>query len=111
MATLFDAEPLQAAFEELLNATVIELNKRALAAPDAIEKLKGNKLEPYTQAVMEELAIGTPFENTIELIGGQKFPDIVVHKTFGIEVKTTTQNPKISMAKEVFSYKVVVLSF
>ncbi|EAQ50870.1 hypothetical protein [Leeuwenhoekiella blandensis] len=41
---------------------------------------------------MSELAIGTPFENSIELIGGQKFPDIVAKKFYGIEVKSTTQN-------------------
>lgn len=36
--------------------------------------------------------MGQHFENTIELIGGQKFPDIVANKYYGIEVKTTTQN-------------------
>jgi hypothetical protein len=41
---------------------------------------------------MTDLAIGTAFENSIELIGGQKFPDIVAKKYYGIEVKTTTQN-------------------
>ncbi len=41
---------------------------------------------------MAEMAVGTPFENSIELIGGQKFPDIIAHKYYGIEVKTTTQN-------------------
>ena len=41
---------------------------------------------------MTDLAIGTSFENSIELIGGQKFPDIVAKKYYGIEVKTTTQN-------------------
>jgi hypothetical protein len=41
---------------------------------------------------MTDLAIGSPFENSIELIGGQKFPDIVAKKYYGVEVKTTTQN-------------------
>lgn len=41
---------------------------------------------------MTELAVGTPFENSIEVIGGQKFPDIVANRFYGIEVKTTTQN-------------------
>ena len=41
---------------------------------------------------MSELAVGTPFEDSIELIGGQKFPDIIAKKFYGIEVKTTTQN-------------------
>ena len=38
---------------------------------------------------MSELAVGTPFEDSIELIGGQKFPDIIAKKFYGIEVKTT----------------------
>lgn len=41
---------------------------------------------------MIDLAVGSKFENSIELIGGQKFPDIVAKKFYGIEVKTTTQN-------------------
>ncbi len=41
---------------------------------------------------MADLAVGTSFENSIELIGGQKFPDIVAKKYYGVEVKTTTQN-------------------
>ncbi|WP_212744209.1 hypothetical protein [Maribacter sp. ACAM166] len=41
---------------------------------------------------MTDLAVGSEFENSIELIGGQKFPDIVAKKFYGIEVKTTTQN-------------------
>lgn len=61
-------------------------------SPKQIEKLKGNALEPYARDVMSELAIGTSFENSIELISGQKFPDIVAKKFYGIEVKTTTQN-------------------
>ena len=79
-------------FKELLDSTIKELNARAKTAPAAIERLKGNKLEPYARDVMVELAKGTPFEASIELIGGQKFPDIVAKKFYGIEVKTTTKN-------------------
>ena len=31
----------------------------------------------------------TPFEDTIELISGHKFPDIVAQEVYGVEVKTT----------------------
>ena len=57
-----------------------------------ISSLHGRNLEPYVKDVITELAINTVFENSIELIGGQKFPDIVAKKYYGIEVKTTTQN-------------------
>ncbi|MEC7784653.1 MAG: hypothetical protein VYB38_14660 [Bacteroidota bacterium] len=92
MVVSVNPEPHKSEFNVLLNSTIDELNKHAKKSPATIEKLKGNKLEPYARDVMSELAIGTPFENSIELIGGQKFPDIVAKKFYGIEVKTTTQN-------------------
>jgi hypothetical protein len=79
-------------FDLLLNLTITELNSHANKSPKVISVLNGNKLEPYVRDVLTDLAIGTPFENSIELIGGQKFPDIVARKYYGIEVKTTTQN-------------------
>jgi hypothetical protein len=54
--------------------------------------LLGNKLEIVVANVMAENAKGTPFENSIELISGQKFPDIIANKFYGVEVKTTKQN-------------------
>lgn len=92
MVVSVNPEPHKSEFNALLNATVDELNTQAKKSPITIEKLKGSKLEPYARDVMTELAIGTPFESSIELIGGQKFPDIVARKFYGIEVKTTTQN-------------------
>lgn len=85
-------EPYRNEFQALLSETIVNLNSQAKKSPTKIEKLKGNKLEPYARDIMSELAHGTPFENSIELIGGQKFPDIVAKKFYGIEVKTTTQN-------------------
>lgn len=92
MLISINPEPHKSEFNVLLNSTIHELNNCAKKSPSTIEKLKGNKLEPYTRDLMIELAIGTPFENSIELIGGQKFPDIVAKNFYGVEVKTTTQN-------------------
>jgi hypothetical protein len=85
-------EPNRSEFDALLKSTLIELNNHALKSSKAISILTGNKLEPYVKNVMSDLAIGTVFENSIEEIGGQKFPDIVAKKYYGVEVKTTTQN-------------------
>lgn len=79
-------------FNELLDLSVQELNAHAKRASKKIEILKGNKLEPYVRDIMSELSMGTSFENSIELIGGQKFPDIVAKKFYGVEVKTTTKD-------------------
>ena len=49
-------------------------------------------MEDDVKSALEECAIGTPFENTIEKISGQKFPDIVAAKFYGVEVKSTKEN-------------------
>lgn len=92
MVVSVNSEPHKSEFNSLLNSTIGELNAHAKKSPRQIEQLTGNKLEPYVCDVMTDLAVGTQFENSIELIGGQKFPDIIAKKFYGIEVKTTTQN-------------------
>lgn len=85
-------EPNRKEFDQLLNSTIEELNNQAKKSAKSISTLTGNKIEPLVKDVMSDLAIGSPFENSIELIGGQKFPDVVAKKYYGVEVKTTTQN-------------------
>jgi len=50
--------------------------------------------------------VGTIFENQIELVSGQKFPDIVAYinqnKAFGVEVKTTKQKKWKSTGSSIF---------
>lgn len=87
-----NSAPNKPEFDNLLNSTVTELNCRADKSPEKISSLLGRSLEPFIRDVMTELAVGTPFEGSIELISGQKFPDIIAKKYYGIEVKTTTQN-------------------
>lgn len=87
-----NSEPNRQEFNLLLTSTITELNSHAKKSAKSISVLNGNKLEPYVRDVLTDMAVGTPFENSIELIGGQKFPDIVAKKYYGIEVKTTTQN-------------------
>ncbi|MES2566256.1 MAG: hypothetical protein V4565_05285 [Bacteroidota bacterium] len=87
-----NSEPHRKEFNVLLNSTITELNSHAKKSAKTVSVLAGNKLEPYVKDVMTDLAVGTPFENSIECIGGQKFPDIIAKKYYGIEVKTTTQN-------------------
>ena len=76
--------------EEILRKPLHPYTKMLLKVVPVLGARK--KLEPYVGNVMTELAVGTAFENSIEVIGGQKFPDIVAKKFYGIEVKTTTQN-------------------
>ncbi len=79
-------------FNSLLNSTLLELNLHASNPMKKVAELQGRSLEPFVRDVMADVAIGTSFENSIELISGQKFPDIVAKKYYGVEVKTTKQN-------------------
>lgn len=87
-----NSDPNRNEFDLLLGSTISELNIQAQKSSKKVATLLGRRLEPYVKDVMTEKALGTPFENSIELIGGQKFPDIVARKYYGIEVKTTTQD-------------------
>lgn len=84
--------PSKNEFETLLLSTTNELNDLARSSSTNFTALNGRNFEPFVKEIMTKLSIGTPFENSIELISGQKFPDIIAKKYYGVEVKTTTQN-------------------
>lgn len=64
-------------------------------------KYSSTDLEKVTKDILQNCAIGTPFENTIELISGQSFPDIIAYKYYGVEVKTTKTNHWKSIGSSV----------
>jgi hypothetical protein len=92
---------LQIAFELLIDETTKTLHKRVIDGTVNKSHLS-TKLEVIVHETMEDLAKGTIFENQIELISGQRFPDIVVHKVFGIEVKSTKQAHWTTTGNSVF---------
>lgn len=76
-------------FEKLLQACKECIDRRILNNQYSVQNLSAIEFEKYTFNVLETVAKGTPFEGTIKLISGHKFPDIVVGDSFGVEVKTT----------------------
>lgn len=92
MVISVNSDSCQIEFNSLLSSTLLELNVHASNPMKKIAELQGRSLEPFVRDVMANVAIGTSFENSIELISGQKFPDIVAKKYYGVEVKTTKQN-------------------
>lgn len=76
-------------FRRLMARTDLFLNEDAAKRPKYYASRGGNPLEDDVKAALDECAKGTPFENTIEKVSGQKFPDIVAANYFGIEVKST----------------------
>lgn len=79
-------------FEGLLSRTLFSLHKEAKKNPQKFLHLLGNKLEKEVADMLDYNAKGTPFEKSIELISGQRFPDIIAKKYYGVEVKTTQSN-------------------
>lgn len=79
-------------FEKLITLTTNTLQETSTKQYDRYLKLLGNKLEDEVYGVMCFCAQNTPFEGTIELVSGQKFPDIIANNYFGVEVKSTKQN-------------------
>ncbi len=79
-------------FTLLMNRTDELLNADALERPQYYVTRVGNLLEDDVASALRECAKGTVFENTIEKISGQKFPDIVAAKYYGVEVKSTKDN-------------------
>lgn len=63
--------------------------------------LSGRDLEPFVEDEINKAAKGTPFQGTIVRWSGQMFPDIVAHKYYGIEVKSTKQDHWTSTGNSV----------
>src|SRR5690606_2327726 len=90
MIISINSDPNRNEFDTLLGSTIDELNVHAQKSYKKIATLLGRQLDAYVKDGKTDLAMGTPFENSIELIGGQKFPDIVAKEYYGIEVESTT---------------------
>ena len=92
MVVSVNSTPSKEVFQSLLDDTVKYLKAEATKSPKTYLSYLGNKLEGVVADVMTQTAKGTPFEDSIELISGQRFPDIIAKKYYGVEVKTSKQN-------------------
>ena len=79
-------------FRALMSKTDKLLNHDALKNPRYYASRGGNPLEDDVKNALDECAKGTPFAGTIEKVSGQRFPDIVAAKLYGVEVKSTKDN-------------------
>ena len=92
MIVSVNPKPSIAEFADLMKKTDDLLNYDATQRPTYYAHRGGNPLEDDVHSALEECAKGTVFENTIEKISGQKFPDIVAARFYGVEVKSTKDN-------------------
>ena len=79
-------------FKNLMGQVEKFLNNDARQRPQYYAQRGGNPLEDDVVYALNECAKGTVFQDTVEKISGQKFPDIVVADYYGIEVKSTKDN-------------------
>lgn len=81
------------AFVELMSNTESILNKEARENPKKYKSLTSSSLEPCAVEKIKMACADSPFDaNEVKLISGQRFPDIVADKYYGIEVKSTKED-------------------
>ena len=83
--------PLEA-FRALMGETDKLLNNEAKEKEKYYSSRNGTQLEEDVFEALCRSAKDTPFENTIQLVSGASFPDIVASKFYGVEVKSTNKN-------------------
>ena len=89
MIVSVNPKPTLSEFSALMAKTDQILNEDASKRPDYYATRGGNTLEDDVKDALDECAKGTPFAGTIEKVSGQRFPDIVAAKFYGVEVKST----------------------
>lgn len=79
-------------FQKLMENTDLLLNSDAEKRQDYYVKRGGKLLENDVFEAINECAVGTAFQGTIQLISGASFPDIVANRYYGVEVKSTEKD-------------------
>lgn len=95
-------EPDYDEFAKLMSISTLRLNDLVKAHEREYVKAKSDVVEEMVCKMMMECAIGTPFEGTIKLVSGHKFPDIVAGGYYGTEVKSTKSNKWESFGNSIF---------
>ena len=81
------------AFVELMSNTESILNNEARKNPKKYKSLTSSSLESCAVEKIKIACANSPFDaNEVKLISGQRFPDIVADKYYGIEVKSTKED-------------------
>lgn len=88
-----DISSAHKAFVDLMRRTEKILNDEALLRPDEHKKLNSSTLEFCAVEKIKMACSDSPFDaNEVVLVSGQRFPDIVANKYYGVEVKSTKEN-------------------
>lgn len=79
-------------FEKVLEKAHNLLENEAVSNESYFSKRTATEFEEDVYNSLVKSSKKTDFEDSIELISGHKFPDIIANKFYGVEVKTTKQN-------------------
>ena len=83
-------------------AKVTDYMNEQVAKGKNYKSYDGRKLEGAVVEAMKTCCTGTPFtESDIELVSGQRFPDIVAAQHFGVEVKSTKEDKWTSTGSSI----------
>lgn len=96
-----NSQPELSVFQELMSRTDQLLNEDAARRPEYYAKRSGKPLEQDVYEAIREQAKGTPFQDTIQLVSGASFPDIVARKHYGVEVKSTEKDHWTSIGSSI----------
>lgn len=92
MIACMTSAPSKEEFALLMRRTDAYLNNDAVNKQDYYRsRSRINLVEDVTRA-LKISAVGTPFENTIVMVSGNRFPDIVASGMYGVMVKSTKEN-------------------
>ena len=97
-----DVNKANEAFSELMNKTERILNEDSFIRPDKYKNISPSRLEQISVDKIKEACANTPFNSkNVLLISGQKFPDIITEKYYGVEVKSTQGNSWTSTGSSI----------
>ncbi len=94
-------DPSLGEFESLISKATALLNDDAQKRTDYYLGRNAQLLEKDVYQTLSSCAEGTKFEKTIKIISGQRFPDIVAAKYYGVEVKSSKDDKWTSLGGSV----------
>ncbi len=101
MSTEAPTIPSYSAFQALMRATDAFLNRDAGENPGRYAHRSGTTVEEDVLRALNICARGTGFEGHIQLVSGRSFPDIVLCKKYGVEVKSTLSDQWTSVGSSI----------
>jgi hypothetical protein len=94
-------EPDLKAFKALVNDATSRLNADSAVREAYYLKRNAQLLEDDVCSALKAAAVCTPFANTIQKVSGQRFPDIVAARYYGVEVKSSKDESWTSLGGSV----------